>query len=170
MNFLRFCLKIIGVLLVVFLATGLFIKETSYEVDVKIRKKVPEIFGIFSDQSDLMKWNPEIVSVKGKVEKKRVVGSEYEMLVVNNKDTLEIHEKVIAYVPNKKTTLLLTINELLKTDDYTFRYIGGLTIITKNVSCESESYLMMCLLPYIKYYLKEIDQKQLDRFKNFIES
>ena len=169
MKFIRFCLKTVGVLLVVFLATGLFVKETSYKIDVKIRKQIPSIFEIFSNQNEIPKWNSEVISISSVLEKPGIVGSEYDLLVVNKKDTVTMRKKVIAYVPNKKNTLYSRINNLLKTDDYTFRYIGGMTVITKNVRCESDSYLMLCMLPYMKYYLQEKDQKQLDNFKTYIE-
>ena len=58
---------------------------------------------------------------------------------------------------------------MLKTDDYVFTENNGVTTVTLNSSCQSDSYIMACVFPYFKGVFKEQDQAYLDNFKAFIE-
>ena len=50
----------------------------------------------------------------------------------------------------------------LKTDDYIFTEKDGVTTITLNASCQSESYIMACMFPYFKGTFQEQDQTYLE--------
>ena len=78
-------------------------------------------------------------------------------------------EKVMAYVPNEKVTLFFDAENMLKTNDYLFSEKNGVTTITLNSSCKSESYIMACMFPYFKSVFKEQDQSYLNNFKAFAE-
>ena len=58
---------------------------------------------------------------------------------------------------------------MLKKDDYVFTEKNGVTTITLNASCQSESYVMACMFPYFKGTFKEQDQAYLNNFKAYIE-
>jgi len=58
---------------------------------------------------------------------------------------------------------------MLKTADYNFSEENGSTLIVKDVACKSESYIMSCMFPYLKGFFTDMDQKQLDNFKTYIE-
>ena len=78
-------------------------------------------------------------------------------------------QRVIAYVKNEKVTLFFDAENMLKRDDYIFKEKNGITTITSNSSCQSESYLMACMFPYFKGTFKEQDQAYLNNFKVFVE-
>ena len=169
MKTIKIILGVIIALSLVFLGTGLFIKETIYTTQVTINKPVDEVFKKFEDTTLLKEWIPELQSFDVLEEKAGKIGSSYKMVVENQGQTITMIEKILAYVPNEKVTFHFDAENMLKTDDYVFEVANGVTTITKNTTCRSESYLMGCIFPYFKGKLKEIDQSYLNRFKTVVE-
>lgn len=169
MRAVKVILGIVTLLVVVFFSTGLIIKKTTYQVKIEIEKPVTEVFSTFNNQELLKEWMTDVKSVKPINIKSGTVGSEYEMTVVNQGKEIIMREKVLAFVPNKKVTLFFDAEDMLKTDEYNFSFSDDKTIITKNVICKSDSYLMRCMFPYFKGTFTEIDQSYLNDFKTYIE-
>ena len=169
MKIVKGFLKLLLLLLVVFLATGLLVKETSYEVKTSVNKPLSTVFRIFNDQSKLKDWLPEVKSIEPIDVKPGMIGSTYKMIVENEGDLTEMKEKVLAYIPNEKVTLHFDADDMLKTDDYNFSELNGVTTITNTVIYKSDSYLTQCLFPYLKGVFSNIDQKYLENFKVYIE-
>ena len=169
MKAVKIILGIVTALVVVFFSTGLLVKETTYEVRVEIQKPLSEVFTAFHDQEKLLTWMPEIKSIEPINVKPGIVGSEYKIIVENQGKEMEMNEKVMAFIPNKKVTLLFDADDMLKTDEYNFSFSDGKTTIIKDVICKSNSYLMSCLFPYFKGTFTDIDQKYLEDFKTYIE-
>lgn len=161
--------KLSTVLLLVFLATGLLIKETSYQVEIQINKPLVEVFNLFNDSSKLQNWMPELKSIEAIDAKPGIVGSTYKMLLENDGEMIAATKKIVAYVPEEKATFYIRIDEMLKINDCNFSIHDRVTIITKRVVCKSDSYLLQCLLPYFKRTFVSADQKYLDNFKAYIE-
>ena len=169
MKAVKIILGIIIGLSLIFLGTGLVFKETQYTTQVEIDKPVEEVFKKFEDDSLRKKWIPELKSIDVLEEKPGKVGSTYKMVVENNGERITMTEKVLAYVPNEKITLYFNAENMLKTDEYTFKANNNKTTIEKKSTCKSDSYLMSCVFPYFKGTLKELDQNYLNRFKKVAE-
>lgn len=169
MKAIKIILGIVTILVIVFFSTGLVIKETKYQVEVSIDKPLDKVFSTFNNLEDMAVWLPEVKSVEPINIKPGVVGSEYKMTIDNNGQTVVMTEKVVAYIPNKKVTLYFDADTMLKTDDYIFTGANGKTLITKDVICKSNSYIMRCMFPYLKSKFIELDQMYLDKFKTYIE-
>ena len=169
MKVIKIILGIVTVLVILFFSTGLLIKETTYQVRVEIHKPLSEVFAIFNDQEAMRYWLPEVKSITPINVKPGIVGSEYKITVDNNGQTIVMKEKVMAYILNKKVTLYFDAEDMLKTADYKFSEENGSTLIVKDVACKSESYIMSCMFPYLKGFFTDMDQKQLDNFKAYIE-
>ena len=169
MKIIKTSLKFVAVLLLVFFSTGVFIKEISYQVAIEINKPLEEVFTAFNDQSRLKEWMPEMRSIEVIDAKAGVVGSVYKLHVENDGKTIEMNEKVLAYIPNKKVTYYFQIDDMLKTDDFNFVEKNGVIILTQKVLCKTNSYFIQCMFPYFKGKFVEIDQKKLDNFKAYIE-
>ena len=169
MKAVKIILGIVTAWVVVFFSTGLLVKETTYEVRVEIQKPLSEVFTAFNDQEKLLTWMPEIKSIEPINVKPGIVGSEYKIIVENQGKEMEMNEKVMAFIPNKKVTLFFDADDMLKTDEYNFSFSDGKTTIIKDVICKSNSYLMSCLFPYFKGTFTDIDQKYLEDFKTYIE-
>ncbi|WKD84713.1 hypothetical protein KCTC32516_00047 [Polaribacter huanghezhanensis] len=169
MKGVKIILGIVTALVVVFFSTGLIIKETTYQVKVEIDKPLDAVFSVFNNQELMKEWLTDVKSITPISVKPGIVGSEYKMLVENQGKEMEMNEKVMAFIPNKKVTLFFDADDMLKTDEYDFSFSDGKTTIIKDVICKSDSYLMSCLFPYFKGTFTDIDQKYLEDFKTYIE-
>jgi uncharacterized membrane protein len=169
MKTIKVILIIISILVLAFLATGIVIKETSYTAEVSIEKPVATVFNNFMKIDSVKNWIPEIKSVKAINKNIGVIGSVYKVVVLNQGQEIAMTEKIMAYVPNEKVTLFFDAENMLKKDDYLFTEENGVTTITLNASCQSESFLMACMFPYFKGTFQAQDQSYLNNFKTFLE-
>ncbi len=169
MKGVKIILGIITALVIVFFSTGLIIKETTYQVKIEIDKPLNTVFSVFNNQELMKEWLTDVKSITPVNVKPGIVGSEYKMIVENQGKEMEMSEKVMAFIPNKKVTLFFYADDMLKTDEYNFSFSDGKTTIIKDVICKSDSYLMSCLFPYFKGTFTDIDQKYLEDFKTYVE-
>ncbi|WP_439131677.1 SRPBCC family protein [Polaribacter sp.] len=169
MKTVKIIIGIISAISIIFFATGLVVKETSYTAETTINKPVEEVFTAFNKKGNIKNWIPEVKSVEVLNENIGITGSTYKMVVENQGQEITMTEKVMAYVPNEKITLFFDAENMLKTDDYTFKEKNGVTTVTLKASCQSDSYIMACLFPYFKSTFKTQDQSYLNNFKAFIE-
>ena len=169
MKTIKIILGIITATVVVFLATGLIIKETSYVTQVSVNKSVEVVFETFNNSENIKNWVPEVKSFDVVNENIGKTGSVYKMVVENQGQEIVMTQKIIAFVKNEKVTLFFDAENMLKRDDYVFVEKNGITTITLNSSCQSESYLMACMFPFFKGTFQEQDQTYLNNFKAFAE-
>ena len=170
MKTIKVILIIISVLVVAFLATGLLIKETSYSAEVSIEKPINEVFNNFMKIESVKNWIPDIKSVTVINENPGSTGSVYGVIVLNQGQEIKMTEKIMAYVPYEKVTLFFDAENMLKKDDYLFSEENGITTVTLNARCQSESFIMACMFPYFKGTFQKQDQSYLNNFKNYIEN
>jgi uncharacterized protein YndB with AHSA1/START domain len=169
MKTIKIILGIITALVLMFFATGLLVKETTYTASVTINESLDTVFDTFNNRKNIKSWIPEIQSVTVINENLNKTGSTYKMVVDNNGQEITMTEKVLAFVPKEKVTIFLDAENMLKTDDFTFDEKNGVTTITLNASCRSDSYIMACMFPYFKGTFQEQDQSYLNNFKSFVE-
>ena len=169
MKTVKIVLSILVVLTVLFLGTGLVVKENKYSTEVTVNKALSETFALFNNQDEKGKWIPEITRVETIDQKPEFTGSEYRITVDNNGDISTMKEKILAYVKDQKVTMYFDAEGVLKTDDYTFSSDGENTIIQLNVTYEAESYFMGCMFPFLKGSFKGVDDNYLSNFKAFAE-
>ncbi|PQJ73459.1 SRPBCC family protein [Polaribacter butkevichii] len=170
MKTIKIILGIISAIVVAFLLTGLIVKETTYSAQVSVNKPISAVFNAFNKSEDLKNWIPEVQSFEVLNDNPGKTGSVYKVVVLNQGQEITMTEKVMAYVPNEKVTLFFDAEGMLKKDDYTFTENDGVTTITLNASCQSETYLMACVFPYFKGTFIEQDQSYLNNFKAFVEN
>jgi uncharacterized protein YndB with AHSA1/START domain len=170
MKAIKLIFAVVTLMAIVFFSTGLFIKETRYQVRVEIQKPISEVFMIFNTDDVMMKWMPEIKSIQPIFVKPGMVGSQYKMDVENDGQKSSITKKIMAYIPNQKLTLYYDAQDMQKTEDYHFTEENGNTLLVKDVVTKSESYILNCMFPYLKGFFEDIDQRYLDTFKTYIEN
>lgn len=169
MKTIKVILIIITILTVAFFATGIVINETNYTTQVHVNKPVKEVFKSFSHLENSKNWIPEIKSIEAIEEKLGKTGSTYKLIIQNNEQEIAVTQKIMAYVPNEKLTVFNDVENMLKTNDFTFIAEEGKTTIQLNTSCMSKSYIVGCILPFYKSILKQQDQEYLNNFKSYIE-
>lgn len=169
MKTIKFILIFISIVFIVFITTGLFIKQTEYDVMVTINKPVEEVFAAFNNKEATKNWVSDLKKIDTINSKMGKIGSEFRLLINNQDQDLTINEKIIAYVPNEKVTLFYDAENILKTNDYIFEEFNDNTIIKLNTTTISESYIMACVFPYFKWVLEDQDQEYLNNFKAYLE-
>lgn len=169
MKKIKIILIIISTIVVVFLLTGLVVKETTYITEVTVNKSIKEVFEIFNNSENIKNWVPEVKSFEVINKNPGKTGSVYKIVIDNKGQEVTMTEKVMAYVPNEKVTLFFDAEGMLKRDDYIFKEKDGVTIITLNTSCQSDSYILACIFPYFKGTFRKQDQSYLNNFKAFAE-
>ena len=107
MKAIKLILVIFTLMFLAFFSTVLFLKETTYQVKIEIEKPIKKVFSVFNNQDLMKEWMTDVKSVIPVNIKPGIVGSEYKMIVDNNGVEVEMNEKVLAFVPNKKVTLFL---------------------------------------------------------------
>jgi uncharacterized membrane protein len=170
MKTIKIILIIISILVVAFLATGLLVQQTNYSAKISIEKPLPEVFSNFMQIDSVQNWIPDIKSVKVVNRNPGITGSIYDVVVLNQGQEIVMTEKIMAYVPNEKVTLFFDAENMLKKDDYLFSEAKGITTITLNASCQSESFIMACMFPYFRSTFQAQDQSYLNNFKAYLEN
>ena len=169
MKVVKIVLGIIVALTLVFLATGIVVKEVKYTVEVDVNKPINEVFALFENPNTLKDWMPGIKSITTINEVAGKVGSKYKMVVENNGQEMTMTEKIINYTPNLKITFEFDSNQMLKTDDFNFITYGNSTKIVQNCTVEAKGYLMGCMFPYFKGTLKDLSLGYMNDFKKLAE-
>ena len=169
MKTIKVILIIISTLVVAFLATGLLVQQTNYSATVSIDKPIDEVFSNFMQIDSVKNWIPDIKSVKAVHINPGITGSVYDVVVLNQGQEIAMTEKIMAYVLNEKVTLFYDAENMLKKDDYLFSEENGITTITLNAACQSESFIMACMFPYFRGTFQAQDQSYLNNFKKFLE-
>ena len=169
MKKIKIILIIISTIVLVFLLTGLFVKETTYRAEVNVNKSIKVVFEIFNNSENIKNWVPEVKSFEIVNTNPGKTGSVYKIVIDNKGQEVTMTEKVMAYVPNEKVTLFFDAEGMLKRDDYIFKEKDGVTTITLNTSCQSDSYILACIFPYFKGTFQKQDQSYLNNFKAFAE-
>ena len=169
MKTIKVILIIISVFVVAFLLTGLIVKETTYTAQVSVNKPISAVFKTFNNSENIKKWIPEVKSFEVVSENPGKTGSVYKIVIDNQGQDITMTEKVMAFVENEKVTLFFDAEGMLKKDDYTFTEKDGITTVTLNASCQSDTYLMACVYPFFKGTFQEQDQSYLNNFKAFAE-
>jgi len=169
MKTIKFILIFISIVFIVFITTGLFVKQTEYDVQVTVNKPIAEVFEAFNNKEVTKNWVSDLKKVDTVNVNMGKIGSEFRLLINNQGQDLKISEKVMAYVPNEKVTLFYDAENMLKTNDYIFEESNGNTTIKLHTTCSSESYIMACMYPYFEWALEDQDQQYLNNFKAYLE-
>ena len=169
MKTIKVILIIISTLVVAFLATGLLVQQTNYSATVSIDKPIDKVFSNFMQIDSVKNWISDIKSVKPVNINPGITGSVYDVVVLNQGQEIIMTEKIMAYVLNEKVTLFYDAENMLKKDDYLFSEENGITTITLNAACQSESFIMACMFPYFRGTFQAQDQSYLNNFKKFLE-
>ncbi|MDG1399001.1 MAG: SRPBCC family protein [Polaribacter sp.] len=169
MKRIKIILGIISGLTLIFFTTGLFVKETNYTTIVQVNKPLENVFETFNQIEDIKNWIPEVKTVNVITKSLGKTGSIYKIIIDANDQEITMTQKIVAYVPNEKVTVFYDAENMLKTNDYIFEEKNGVSKITLNSTCRSDSYIMACTFPYFKGTFKAQDQSYLNNFKSYIE-
>lgn len=167
---LKIVVSVLVIMAIVFLSTGIFIKETTYTVSTTINKPIEEVFKTFNDNTIITEWIPSVKSFELIDQKDGKIGSTYKLIVEDKGNNFEMVETITDFIENKKVGLQFDAQGMLKSDIINFTSDGDKTIITNEAVCKGTTFLLKCTFPYFKSILKKADQENLDNFKAYIEN
>ncbi len=169
MKTVKIILGIIVVLSLLFFGTGIVIKDINYTSEVAIDASIEKTFELFDNNDNLSKWIPEIKAIKTIKKEEEVIGSTFEVKVENQGKEVVFEEKVLKYEPYKNVKFLFKGGNVHKIDDYTFSLKEGKTHVRLTSKFQTDSFILGCMLPFVKGKLSRQDQQYLENFKNFVE-
>lgn len=169
MRILKFLLKVLVIIIILFFLSGLLFSKISYTTSQRINLPIDQTFALFNDDSKMKDWMVGLQSFKVIEEKPGVVGSRYQ-IVIDAQDTFtKMDELVTSYKENEKVSLTIESIEMIKKDNYTFQSIDNQTLIQNKSTTEGKTYFLRCLYASFYFFIKRTDQGILDSFKVYAE-
>ncbi len=145
MKVIKIILGIIVLISLVFFSTGLVIKEIEYKTEITINKPIEKVFLVFKN-------------------------AENHKLIVNKEQNIEVKQKVLEFVPNKKITYRFNSDVMIRTEKYDFLVVENQTKIVQKTNIRSLSYILACTFPWFKSKFEEDSKRCLKEFKRVMNS
>ncbi|MBT8189304.1 MAG: SRPBCC family protein [Saprospiraceae bacterium] len=167
---IKILLTIVVFFIVVFLLAGIVRPVVEYQTEVTVKGALDDVWADYNDMDNLHQWIPEVKSIKTIKETKDKVGSEYEMLVINQGSEMTMKETITEFEIMKKVGLHFAAGNMIKDDLTTFEGDYHSTTIKGTHKCRGKNYLTRCMFAFFGSMFKKIDQQYLDQFKAWSES
>lgn len=166
-------LKFLGWILIgsvgLFFLSGAIIPEVKYKVTTEINQPVDSVFALLTDRKKQPIWSSYIDKLAARKEKPGLVGSQYQYTVNGALGVADMLETIIALKKNKNLTIEVKEIDRIKKDEYHFLATGAKTLVQLGSSSRGVNYFNRCLFATFYWYLKGIDQKNLEEIKNYLE-
>ena len=166
-------LKIIGIIVLIvvlgFLAIGVFSGKQEYKLEINIDRQVAEVFQRFNDHEQLTEWLPEVKSFEVINETPNMIGSEYKMMIDSDGRVMELYETLTAYKENEHVEMEFRAGAMIKHNHFSFEESTNGTILIAKYRVEGANPFAKSMFALFTKMFKEIDSKNLERFKEFVE-
>ncbi len=171
MRIVKFILKFLAVILVLFFLSGLLFSKISYTTSQRINLPVDQTFALFNDASKMKDWTVGLQSIKTIEEKPGVVGTRYQIVIADIVGTfIKMEALVTSYKENAKVSLRIESADMIKKDNYTFQAVDNQTLIQNESITEGKTFLSRSLYASFYFLIKQQEQENLDRFKAYVEN
>jgi len=171
MRILKFILKVLAVIIIVFFLSGLLFSKISYTTNQRINLPLDQTFALFNDASKMKEWRGDLQSIKTIEEKPGIVGTRYQTVTADIVGTfIRMEELVTSYKENKKLSLRIESTDMIKKDNYTFQTVDNQTLIQNESITEGKTFLSRSLYASFYFLLKQQEQENLDSFKAYAEN
>ena len=169
MRILKFILKSLAVLLVLFLLSGLIFPKTKYTTTQQINLPMAKTFSLYTDADKMKHWYLGLQSIRTEEQKPGTVGNKYKMVTEVQGEFVQLKRIVTKYNRPKQINYSTQSFEMIKEEAITFQAINGQTLVTNQTSTAGKNYFLKCLYASFFYFIKADDQAILDSFKNYAE-
>lgn len=169
MRILKFFLKFLVVLVVLFSLSGLIFPKTKYTTTQQINLSVATTFDLFTDANKVKQWYLGLQSFRTEEQKPGVVGNKYKLVTEVQGEFVQMKRIVTKYKKPKQINYRTQSFEMIKEEIITFQEINGQTLITNEISTEGKNYFLKCLYATYFWFLRNEDQAILDSFKSYAE-
>lgn len=169
MRILKFILKFLAVLLVLFLLSGLLFPKTKYMTTQQVNLPIAETFKLYTDATKMKHWYTGLQSIRTEEQKPGTVGNKYKMVTDVQGTFTQMKRIVTKYKKQQQINYSTQSIEMIKEETIAFREMNGQTIIINEASTEGKTYLLKCLYASFFWFIKNEDQARLDSFKMYAE-
>jgi len=169
MRILKFLLKLVAILLVVFLLSGLIFPKIKYTTTQQVNLPIAETFDLYTDATKMKHWYTGLQSIRTEEQKPGVVGNKYKMVTEIQGEFIQLKRIVTKYKKPQQINFSTQSIEMIKEEAIIFQEVNGQTLITNKASTAGKSYFLKCLYASFFYFIKAEDQTILDSFKVYAE-
>jgi uncharacterized membrane protein len=169
MKILKTALIIILIGIVVYFIIGLLTPPVSKEVAIEIDQPAEEIFNTLTNQSNMIKWVPGLVSVKQVSGKPNTIGSVSEFVFEKDGMEIPVLVKINDYQDNESMNMTLTHDKLVS--DVKIKVIpkGESSKLEISYKIVGNSLMTKTAMPFIKPLIKKYSEMDLEELKKLLE-
>ncbi|MFC1760220.1 SRPBCC family protein [Candidatus Neomarinimicrobiota bacterium] len=162
MKILKTALIIILIGIVVYFIIGLLTPPVSKEVAIEIDRPAEEIFNTLTNQSNMIKWVPGLVSVKQVSGKPNTIGSVSEFVFKKDGMEIPVHVKINDYQDNESMNMTLKHDKLVS--DVQIKVIpkGESSKLDISYKIFGNSLITKTAMPFIKPLIKKYSEMDLE--------
>jgi len=169
MRIIKFLLKVLAVLFVLFLLSGVLFPKTKYTTTQQVGLPLEATFDLYTDATKMKHWYTGLQSIRTEEQKPGVVGNKYKMVTDIQGDFMQLKRIVTKYKKPQQINYSTQSIEMVKEESIIFQNVGGQTLITNEANTAGKSYFLKCLYASFFWVLKNEDQAILDSFKTYAE-
>jgi len=169
MRILKILLKVLAILTVLFLLSGLIFPKTKYTTAQQINLPVETAFEVYTDASKMKQWYLGLQSIRTEEKKPGVVGNKFKLVTDVQGSFVQMKRIVTKYKKPEQINYSTQSFEMIKEEAITFQQVNGQTLIINETSTEGKTYFLKCLYASFFWYIQSEDQAILDSFKVYAE-
>ncbi len=169
MKILKTALIIILILIIVYFIIALLTPPVSKEVAIEIDQPAEEIFNTLTNQSNMIKWVPGLVSVKQVSGKPNTIGSVSEFVFEKAGMEIPVLVKINDCQDNESMNMTLTHDKLVS--DVQIKVIpkGESSKLDISYKIFGNSLMTKTAMPFIKPLIKKYSEMDLEELKKLLE-
>ena len=169
MKILKTALIIILIVIVVYFFIGLLTPPVSKEVAIEIDQPAEEIFNTLTNQSNMTKWVPGLVSVKQVSGKPNSIGSVSEYIFERDGMEIPVLVKINDYQDNESMDMTLTHDKLVSDVQIKVLPKGENSKLDISYKIVGNSLMTKTAMPFIKPLIKKYSEMDLEELKKLLE-
>lgn len=169
MRILKILLKVLIILVILFLLSGLIFPKTKYTTTQQIDLPIEKVFDLYTDVDQMKHWWLGLQSIRTEEKKPGVVGNKYKVVTDVQGSFTQLKRIVTKYKKPQQINYSTQSFEMIKEEAITFQEVNGQTLIINEASTEGKNYFLKCLYASFFWFIQSEDQAILDSFKIYAE-
>lgn len=171
MRVLFYVLGFIAFCIFSFYLIGVFIPKTEYENTIVVNRSIDKCWKVFSDDTLIYDWMPELKKIEYLKGEDLQAGSEFKMHLEEAGQIYTITEIVNEVKTNELYSFTLNNEVLTNNVQFQFKETAPYTTEIKSISSvEAKNWFLSSLFIFLESEFKEQDLKTLNNFKKLVES
>ena len=169
MNYLKYAIGIIAILVIGFLALGLIKPKATYECEIIVEKPLTETWAVLQDQEKLSEWLPGFQKMEHVSGTPGTIGAVSNVYFDNDGQNMIIKETITDIKPNE--SISMSYESDFMNMDYKLRVtsVDGKTKINSITTTEGNGIVSKSIMALMGGSLKKQEEINLSNLKKTIE-